>query len=231
MQTKPNRLRLLVEQFDALPRQKELKQAKITLTTIADKTQQHAKELKQALSQADILREVQSTPDLLRTEIAAHLKVLRSQAQVLESNIRSGSNQTQRVTSALDTLARSTHKLSQEVSGAWTVADDEILASTQALVTLVGTYDPDAQRRLQHALSNFEGARAPSGHDGVTAYRKARDALLNARLDLNIPGKVGAFLMDALRGTGSARKLVDTEVRTFLDQHPQLWGRLSIRLA
>lgn len=230
MQTKPNKLQRLVEQFEALPRQKELKRAKFQLATIADQAEQHTKELKQALGRADILREVQSRPDLLRNEVAALLKALRSQAQVLESYVRSGDSQTQRVTSALDTLAKSTHKLSQEVSEAWTIADDEMLASTEALVSLVGTYDPDAQRRLQQALSGFKGASAPSGQEGVTEYRKAREALLSARLDLNIPGEVGAFLMDALRGTGSVRKLVDAEVRTFLDQHPQLWTRLSVRL-
>ncbi len=231
MQAKPNKLQRLVDQFEALPRQKELRQAKFQLTAIAERAEQHAIELKQALGRANVLREVQSKPDLLRTEVDALLKGLKSQVQVLESCIRSEDGQTQRVTSALDTLTKSTRRLSQEVTDAWTEADDEILASTETLVSLIGTYDPDAQRRLQRALSNLKSARAPSTQEGVVEYRKARDALLRARLDLNIPGEVGAFLMEALRGTGSVKKLLDTEVRAFLDEHPQLWARLSVRLA
>ena len=48
---------------------------------------------------------------------------------------------------------------------------------------------------------------------------------------LNIPGAVGAFLGDALRGMGSVEAFADPEVQTFLNEHPVLWSRLTVRLA
>jgi hypothetical protein len=47
---------------------------------------------------------------------------------------------------------------------------------------------------------------------------------------LNIPGVVGKFLGDAARGTGSAKAIADTEVQSFLNEHPALWSKLTVKL-
>lgn len=230
MPTKPNKLQRLVEQFEALPRQKELKQAKFQFTSIADRVGQYTKELQQTLGRVSVLREVQSQPDLLQTEVARLLTSLRPPAQALESHARSGEGQTQRITSALDTISKSARAISQEVSDAWAAADDEVMASTEALVDLTGTYDVNAQRALQQALDRFKRARAPSGQEGVVIYRQAREALMTARLGLNIPGVVGQFLAEALRGSGSIKMLADPQVQSFLDEYPVLLTRLTVKL-
>jgi hypothetical protein len=105
------------------------------------------------------------------------------------------------------------------------------MASTEALVGLTGTYDSNAQRTLQQALDRFKKARAPSGQDGVFMYRQAREALMNARLGLNIPGVVGQFLTEALRGSGSIKMVADPQVQAFLNEYPVLWTRLTVKLA
>jgi hypothetical protein len=219
-----------VEQFEALPKQKELKQAKFQFITIADRVGQYTTELQQTFGRVHVLREVQSQPDLLQAEVVRMLMALRSHMQVLESHACSGEGQTPRITSALDTISKSTRAMSQQVSEAWTAADDEVMASTEALVGLTSTYDSNAQRTLQQALDRFKKARAPSGQEGVVAYRQAREALMSARLGLNLPGIVGQFLSEALRGSGSVKMLADPRVQKFLDEYPVLWTRLTVKL-
>jgi predicted nucleic acid-binding Zn-ribbon protein len=230
MPTKPNKLLRMVEQFEALPRQKELRQAKFQLATIADRAGQHAQELEQALGRLEVLREVQSQPELLKAEVKVLVNSLRSNAQALELHVRSGEGQAQRITAALDTLSKATLAMSDRVGEAWTSADNEVMASTEALIDLTGTYDPVAHRMLQQSLDRFKRVRAPSQQAGVLVYRQAREALMNARLSLNIPGVVGQFLSDAMRGLGSIRMLADPQVQSFLDKHPVLRTRLTVKL-
>jgi cell division protein ZapA (FtsZ GTPase activity inhibitor) len=227
--TKTNKLQQLVERFEALPRQKENVQAKIQLATIADRVDQHAQGVKQSLGQVDVLREVLSQPELLDDEIAKLRKSVRSSAQTLEQQVRA-EGQTQRITVALETLTKSTRAMTEAVTQAWAASDNDVRNTTEALISLTGTYDPVTQRELQKALDRFKRAQGPSGHEGVAAYREARGALLQMRLELNIPGSVGHFLSDALRGAGSVKMLADPEVKAFLDKHPILWTKLSVRL-
>ena len=230
MSTKSNKLQRLVEQFEALPRQKELKQTKFQLGTITTRVDDCTKQLEKAFGQTDVLREVQSKPDLLHDEVTRFLKSLQPHVQILASQVLSKEIQRQRITSALDALSNTSGQLSRLVKEAWAEADDKVVASTEALIGLTGAYDLEAQRTLQQALSRFKSARTPSDQQGIVAYRQALEVLENARLSLEIPGEVGSFLMDALRGIGSVQKLVDPEVKTFLDEHPQLWNRLFVRL-
>lgn len=229
MSIRPNKLQQLVEQFEALPRQKEHLQAKTQLATIADRVGLHTQEVKQSLGRVDVLREVQSEPELLHDEIAKLRKSVRTSAQTLEQQVRAG-GQTQQITAALDALTKSARAMTDSVTQAWTAADNDLLNTTEALVSLTGTYDPVTQKELQQALNKFKSARGPSGHEGVEAYRRAREALMKVRLGLNIPGAVGQFLTEALRGAGSVKMLADPEVKAFLDKHPILWTKLSVRL-
>jgi hypothetical protein len=231
MQAKPNKVRHLVEQFGALPQQKELKQSKFQLETIANRVTENTNALKETLGQVDVCREVQLQPDMLQSEVTTLLGELLPQAQALKLQVNSRERQSQRVTFVLDKIAKSIQKLSKDVSQAWKAADDQLLESTRAFVELTGTYDPVAQRGLLRTLRSFENALEPSDQEGLATYRQSREALLTAMLNLNIPGEVGAFLMEALRGKGSVGKLTHPEVQKFLEEHPELSARLSVKLA
>lgn len=229
MPTKSNKLRKLAERFEALPRQKELKQAKFQLTTIAEKVGEHADGLKQSFGRIGVLRDVQAQPDLLQEELGQQVKLLRSIAQTLDQQVRPG-GQSSRLTTALDSLSKVTKTVSDSISQAWASADNETLETTHTLIELTGKYDPTAQRTLQQALARFKLAGTPSSLDAVAAYREARNALLKARMALNIPGVVGKFLGDAARGMGSVKAIADPEIQAFLDEHPALWSKLTVRL-
>lgn len=229
MSTKTNKLQHLAEQFEALPRQKENEQERNQLTAIADRVGLHIQVVKQSLGQVDVLREVLSKPELLDDEIAKLRKSVRSSAQTLEQQVRA-EGQTERITAALEKLTMSARAMTEAVTQAWTAADNDVLSTTVALISLTGTFDPEAQKELQQALNRFKRAQRPSGHEGVAAYRQARESLMKMRLELNIPGTVGHFLSEALRGAGSAKMLADPEVKAFLDKHPILWTKLSVRL-
>lgn len=224
-----NALRRLAEQFDALPRQQELKQAKIHLSTTGQKVTENTDSLAASFGRIATLREMQEQPTLLAAELAQKVKTLRATAQALAQQVQSGGVPS-KLTVALDNLSKVSKAVSEEVAQAWSTADTEILDSTQSLIDLTGKYDPTAQRILQHALAQFKSTRNPKDTEGVAQYRKAREALQQARMALQIPGKVGQFLSESARGSGSARALLDPEIQAFLQEHSALWPRLTVKL-
>jgi hypothetical protein len=224
-----NALRRLAQQFEALPRQQELKQAKIHLSTTCQKVTENADSLEASFGRIATLREMQGQPALLAAELAQKVKTLRTTTQILEQQVQAA-RVTERLTGALDTLSKSSKALSDQVAQAWNTADTEILDATQALIDLTGRYDVTAQRELQQALTRFKASRNPQDAEGVAHYRRARAEMQQARMALNIPGKVGQFLSESVRGTGSARALLDPEIQGFLRAHPDLWPRLTVKL-
>jgi hypothetical protein len=226
---KSNRLLKLVEQFEALPKQTDLKQSKFQLRTIAERTDAHTEALGRQVGRLAALRDIQGQPELLKAELEQSLSALRGVAQVLEQQIRPG-GQTAKITGALDTLSKVEGAISRSITQAWASADNHILETTRTLIELTGKYNPEAQRQLQLALTRFDRARGSGDPDAVAAYREAREALVRVWTDLNIPGAVGQFLSDAARGAGSATGLMNAEVQAFLNEHPALWSRLKVTL-
>jgi hypothetical protein len=230
MATNRNRLRKLAEQFDAIPKQKELKQTKIQFSTIAEKVGEKTDSLLKSFGQVEMLREVQEQQDLLKAEIDQQLKTLRAIAQTLDQQVSEGVVAS-KITSSLDSLSKVAKVVSETIAQSWASADHEIVETSQALIELTGKYDVTSQLALQKALAKFKSVGSPSGQVSIIDYRNARDALLQARTKLNIPGAVGEFLNDAVRGAGSIKAFSDPEVQTFLNDHPALWTRLTVRLA
>lgn len=224
-----NALRRLAQQFEALPRQQELKQAKIHLRTTCQKVTENADSLAASFGRIATLREMQEQPTLLAAELAQKVKTLRTTVQILGQQVQAAGG-TDRLTGALDTLSKTSKAVSEQVAQAWSTADTEILDATQALIDLTGRYDATAQRTLQQALTRFKATRNPQDAEGVASYRRARAEMQQARMALNIPGKVGQFLSESARGTGSARALLEPEIQAFLQAHPALWPRLTVKL-
>ncbi len=224
-----NALRRLAQQFEALPRQQELKQAKIQLSTTCQKVTENADRLEASFGRIVTLREMQGQPTLLAAELAQKVKTLRTTAQTLEQQVQMA-GVTERLTGALDTLSKSCKAVSEQVAQVWDTSDTEILGATQALIDLTGKYDATAQGTLQQALTRFKATRNPQDTEGVAHYRRARAEMQQVRMALNIPGKVGQFLSESARGTGSARALLDPEIQAFLQAHPALWPRLTVKL-
>jgi len=226
--TKSNRLSKLADQLEALPRQKELKQTKFLLATIADKVGEHADGLKKSFGRIEVLRDVQAQPDLLKPELSQQIKLLRAIAKTLNKQA-SLEGQASKLTAALDSLSKVTKAMSDSITQAWASADKDAVDTTQTLIEVTGKYDLGAQKTLQRALDRFKHASTGSS-DSVSFYREARDELLNSRKALNIPGLVGKFLGDAVSGTGAATDLTNPEIQSFLNQHPKLWSKLTVKL-
>ncbi|CAN7507755.1 hypothetical protein LJR296_003376 [Cupriavidus necator] len=220
----------MAKQFEAEPRQTELRQLKVQFAAVADTVDKQAQDLTQALDRLRVLQEVQSQPDLLRSDVKRFLTSIRTGAQALERITQSSDSPSARVTGPLDNLTKSTRALADEIRQAWALANRDEVEKTEAFIALTASYDPEAERTLQVALRRFKAVDAPIGQIGVSAYREAREALEQARMALNIPGAVGTFLQDALHGKGAARMLADPQVQDFLNQHPVLWTKMSVRL-
>jgi len=229
MSVKSNKLRTLVEQFEALPLQRELKQTRIQLSTIANKVTEQTSTLRDSFEQIGMLRNLQAQPDMLRQELNKQVKSLQSATQALLAQLGSG-DQSSRVGSYLDSLAKVTSAISKSISAAWTSVDNEILETTETLIELTGKYDATAQKALKRALAKYKSIGIPDGWDSLGEYREARDALLQARTSLNIPGVVGTFLREAANGTASVEALNDAEVQSFLKTHPGLLNKLTVKL-
>jgi phosphoribosylformylglycinamidine (FGAM) synthase-like enzyme len=230
MSANGNRLRKLVQQFEALPRQQELKQTKIQLSTTANKVVESADRLKASFGQLAALREIQAQPDLLVSEIAQKMKILRATVQLLDQQIQPA-GVAAKLTVALDNLAKVGNAISEQIALTWGAADTDLLGATQALIELTGKYDAAAQRTLRQALTNFKSCGNPDGEEALVRYSEARASLLKARTALNIPGNVGKFLNDTARGKGSVKALLDPEIQSFLAEHPALWSQLTVKFS
>ena len=229
MPVESNRLQKLAQRFEALPRQQELKQAKIQLVTTAQKVGESADSLKESFDRITTLRAMQEKPDLLRAEITQTIEKLRTAVQVLAQQIQPAGVST-KLTAALDNLAKTSKAIAAQIAQSWDAADAEILNATQVYIELTGKYDSVSQRNLQQALNHFKSCRNPDGQDAVVRYRTAREDLQQTRTALNIPGNVGKFLSDSARGTGSIQALLDPEIQAFLAEHPALWTQLKVKL-
>ena len=229
MAANSNRLQKLADQFKALPIQQELKQKKIQLTTTSHKVGEYFKSIEISFGRINTLRELQGQPDLLKADIAQRIKTLQSALLTLEQQIKPQGVAT-KLTAGLDSLAKATKAISEQVEQTWDVVDNDMLNATQTLIELTSKYDPNAKQSLQYVLTEFNKCRNPDGHESVARYRTARENLQKARTALNIPGSVGKFLSDSARGVGSIQTLLEPEIQTFLKEHPVLLSQLKVKL-
>jgi hypothetical protein len=228
--TRSNKLRRLAKQFEAEPKQTELRQLKVQFATVADSVNQQVRDLIQTFDRLRALKEVQSQPDLLRDEVNRFLASARTNTQALVRITQANESHHARISVPLDNLTKSARTLAGAIREAWELANQDEVEKTEAFIALTASYDPEAQRALEVALRRFKAVDVANGQIGVSAYREAREALDQVRLSLNIPGVVGQFLQDALHGKGSARMLGDPEVQDFLNQHPVLWTKMLVKL-
>ncbi len=230
MPTKSNRLLKLAKQFEALPLQQQLKQTKIQISTTTKKIDESFEILEKSLARINTLREMQGQPDLLRTEIAQKIKTLRVILNTLEQQIKP-QGVTSKLTAGLDSLAKVSKVISEQITQTWDSVDTDILETTQTLIELTGKFDSNSKQTLQKVLSEFNKCRNPDGNDSVARYRAAREKLQEARTALNIPGNVGKFLSDSARGVGSIQTLLEPEIQSFLKEHPSLLSQLTVKLS
>ncbi|WP_434718133.1 hypothetical protein P5W98_00675 [Paraburkholderia sp. A1BS-2L] len=230
MSTRSNKLQRLAKQFEAEPRQTELRQLKVQLATVADSVDQQVRDLMQTFDRLRVLKEVQFQPDLLRDDVDRFLASARTNTQALVRITQANESHHARVSVPLDNLTKSARALADAIRQAWELANQDEVEKTVAFIALTASYDPEAQQALQVALRRFKAVDVANGKSGVSAYCEAREALDHARKSLNIPGAVGQFLQDALHGKGSARMLGDPQVQEFLNKHPVLWTKMLVKL-
>ncbi len=230
MLIKRNRLQKLADQLEALPLQQELKQKKIQLTTTTNRINDSIVSLEKAFGRISTLREMQGQPDLLSAEISQKVKILFSALKILEQQIKP-QGVASKLTTGLDSLAKASKAISDQVTETWDAVDTDMLVATQTLIELTSKYDKNAKHALQNVLFEFNNCRNPDGQDAVARYLTARENLQQARAALNIPGNVGKFLSDALRGTASINALFEPEIQSFLKEQPSILSQLTVKLS
>lgn len=226
-----NKLLRLAGQLEALPKQSALKQGKFLLETIREKATTHATSLSRSFAQLQVLRSIVETPRRLSPELKAQCKSLRVVAQTLAQQAKTSQPDKPKITGALDTLAKQSAAVAESVSSAWDEANRDVIDMTQALIDLTAKFDPATQVRLQTALDAFTSVGKPSDPQVIARYQAARSHLQELRQQVAIAGSVGKFLSEALAGRGSIGSLLSTEVQAFLDAHPVLKSRLTVKLS
>lgn len=226
-----NKLLRLAGELDALPKQTALKQTKFQFETIRDRSSAHATKLSRSFAQLRVLRGVLENPRRLSPELKVPCKSLRVVAQALSQQTRAIQPESQKITGALDTLSKQNTVVAESVSGAWDDANKDVIDMTQALIDLTAKFDTVTQTKLQVALNDFKSVGRPSDPQVIERYRAARAKLQQIRQEVSIPGPVGKFLSDAIGGSGSIGELLSSEVQAFLDSHPILKSRLTVRLS
>jgi hypothetical protein len=226
-----NKLLRLAGELDALPKQTALKQSKIRFETIRDQSTSCTASLSRSFAQLRVLRAVLENPHRLRAEFKAPCSSLRLVAQTLSQQANSVQPESLKLTGALDTLRKQAKVVADAVAGAWNEANKEFIDMTQALIELTAKFDEATQMRLQVALNDFKRVGIPSDPEAVQRYLATRTRLLQIRQELSLPGSVGQFLSNAMEGRGSISDLRSPEVQAFLESHPSLKARLTVRLS
>jgi hypothetical protein len=226
-----NKLLRLAGQLEALPKQSALKQNKFQLETIREKATTHGTNLSRSFTQLQVLRSIVEDPHRLGPELKAQCKSLRQAAQTLAQQAKTSQPEKPRITAALDTLSKQSSAVAESVSNAWDEANKDVIDMTQALIDLTAKFDPTTQLRLQTALNTFKSVGKPNDPQVIARYQAARVHLQELRQQVAIPGSVGQFLAEALAGKGSIGSLLCTEVQAFLEDHPVLKSRLTVKLS
>jgi hypothetical protein len=226
-----NKLQRLAGELDALPKQTALRQSKIQFETIRDQSITFTVALSRSFAQLQVLRGVLENPRLLHTELKAPCKSLRFVAQTLSQQAKSIQPESPKLTGALDTLRKQNAVVAGAVSSVWDDANKEVIDMTQALIELTAKFDETTQMRLQVALNDFKRVERPSDPESFERYLAARARLLQIRQEVSLPGPVGQFLSNAMGGRGSIGDLLSPEVQAFLESHPNLKSRLTVKLS
>lgn len=229
-----NRLQRLAEQFRDLPNQTLLRQKKVQLSTIANRIESSLEQVREAKRRVIGLREVLDNPTLLTEVVDTQLAVIKRSAQKLSPMVSSANvPESAKVSAPLQNVTDAATGLRNAVALEWATASSGEVETAEAFVALAGTFDAQAQRELQTALSRFRRSVAspPSDAAAMSEYRASRRALLTARDALQVSGPVADFLLGAAKGAGSAHDLRSEQVQAFLDLHPVLWSRLRVSLS
>lgn len=229
-----NKLQRLADQFRDLPNQTLLRQRKVQLSTIANRIESSLEQVREANRRVISLRDVLENPTLLAEAVDTQLAIIRRSAQKLSPMVSSVKvPESAKVSAPLQNVTDAATSLRNAVASEWAAASSGEVDTAEAFVALAGTFDAQAQRELQAALSRFRRSVAspPSDAAAMSEYRASRRALLTARDALQISGPVADFLLSAAKGAGSAHDLRSEQVLTFLDIHPVLWSRLRVSLS
>ena len=228
---KTNKLLRLAGELDALPKQTALRQSKIQFEAIRDNSTTCTETLVRSFDQLRVLRDVLENQRRLRAELKVPYKSLRIVAQSLSQQARSAQPDRPKLTSAIDTLRKQSAAVAEAVSNAWDEANKEVIDMTHALIELTAKFDEATQAKLQAALSDFKRVERPTDPEVVESYLTARARLLQIRQEVSLPGPVGQFLASAMGGGGSIGDFLSPEVQAFLESHPKLKSRLTVKLS
>lgn len=226
-----NKLLRLAGELDALPKQTALKQSKFQFETIRDQCTINTTTLSRSFDQLRTLIDVLENPLRLHEKLKAPCKSLRVVAQTLSQQARLVQPDSPTLTRALDTLKKQNTVVAESVSNLWDEANKEVIDMTQALIDLTAKFDETTQKKLQDALNDFKRVERPSEPEALESYQAARASLLKIRQEVALPGPVGQFLSSAMGGRGSISDLLSPEVQTFLESHPNLKSRLTVKLS
>lgn len=226
-----NKLLRLAGKLDALPKQTALKQSKIQFETISNQSSTYTATLSRSFAQLRVLKDILENPHQLREKLKAPCKSLRVVAQTLSQQVKLVQPESPTLTRALDTLQKQNKLVTESVSNLWDEANEEVIAMTQALIELTEKFDERTQQKLQAALKDFKRVERPSEPEALAAYQSARASLLKTRQEVALPGPVGQFLSSAMEGRGLIGDLLSPEVQTFLESHPNLKSRLTVKLS
>jgi chromosome segregation ATPase len=226
-----NKLLRLAGELDALPNQTALKQLKIRLETIRDQSTSCTESLSSSFAQLQMLRGAIADPRRLRAELKAPCKSIRLATQTLSQQAELAQPESTKLTGALDTLRKQNKVVADAVSGAWDEANKEVVDVTQELIEVTAKFDQATQTKLLVALNDFKRVGRPSDPEAAERYMATRAQLLQIRQELSLPGPVGQFLSNAMEGRGSIGDLLSPEIQAFLESHPILKSKLTVKLS
>lgn len=228
-----NRLAVLAQRVQALPKQKLLEAQFNQLQKIAEDIQACLKEVEAAQQRARTLRAVEPSATLGEI-VDKQMAIVRKRAEVLIKATQSVQMlENAEVSAPLQDVRLAARILRDAISKEWTKVSSAEQEQASAFLDIAKQYDEAAANRLRSAMQQFSELTAspPTTVVEIDRYKGARRNLVQARSELNLDGATGVFLQACMTGNGGDPKaLENADIRAFLDRHPVLWQRLRLRL-
>jgi hypothetical protein len=226
-----NVLRDLEARLKSQPDQQRLGRQRELFRNTKAQAEDRRAAIRTVLREVRALRTIGGNPRLLAEEEATLVAAVRSRGSELASLLGKPSPSTSTIGAQLDAIRRGTVALATPVAAAWESVRRQYLDRAAALTPLAEKVSPNTLTALQ-ALTQLLRAHAtpPASSSGVQSLLAAIATFNAAIQHMNIDGAVGQFLRDASTTGADPRALFQPEVKTYLDEHPQLWTALRVGL-
>lgn len=138
----------------------------------------------------------------------------------------------QKISEHLENLKKKQQAVESQRDNVWSRVKTEA-QPIQTIFNIASALKLNSVTVLDDAIINFRRATnsPPSSSTDVEKVMSAREICKTAVQNSGLTGNVKIILEGAISANGDPRLLLEDDVKQFLENHPELWGSLKLKLA